>query len=111
MADAVADAALRDFLAKREGRRERSPIRAAESAAQNVHHNRESVAFVSAAFAVGTERQERAAVDHIVRIGCGSPLALDGPAPGDWLAQPARGFGFFLSGGAGGPVDHDRGLP
>src|SRR5712664_873512 len=39
MPDAVADAALRNFLAKSERRSERSPIRPTENTAENVHHN------------------------------------------------------------------------
>src|SRR5712664_1861235 len=52
MPDTVADAALRNFLAKSERRRERSPIRPAENTAENVHHNGEAVAFMSAAVAI-----------------------------------------------------------
>jgi len=52
MADALADAALRNFLAKGERWRKRPPIRAAENSAQDVHHNGETVAFVSAPVAI-----------------------------------------------------------
>src|SRR5437870_688650 len=83
MTDAIADATAGNFLAKGKGRREWSPIRAAKNAAQDVHHNGEAVAFVSAAFAVGTERQQRAAVDHGVWIGRIAALAVDRPAFGN----------------------------
>src|SRR6202165_6361721 len=90
MADALADAAFRNFLPKGEGRRKRPPIRAAESTAEDVHHNGETVAFVSAPVAIGTERQERTSVDHVIRIGCGAALAVDGPALGNRLAAPGQ---------------------
>src|SRR6266480_2343348 len=107
MADALADAAFRNFLAKGERWRKRPPIRAAENSAQDVHHNGETVAFVSAPVAIGTKRQERTSGDHVVRIGCGAALAVDGPAFGNRLAAPARNFNFSVRGGAGGHVNHD----
>ncbi len=107
MADSLAHAAFRNFLAKSEGRRERSPIRAAENAAKNVDHHCEPVTFVSAVIAIGTERQERSAFHHVVRIGCGAALAVDGPAFGNGLAAPTRDFDFSVSGGAGGHVNHN----
>src|SRR2546422_4472569 len=88
MADAIADAALGNFLTKSKGRSERPPIRAAENAAEDVHHNGETVALVPAAVAIGTQRQKRAAVDHIIRIACSPALAVDGPALGNALAAP-----------------------
>src|ERR1700719_1655639 len=100
MADALADAALRNFLPKGERRRKRPPTRAAENSAQDVHHNGKTVTFVSAPVPIGTERQERTSVDHVIRIGCGAALAVDGPALGNRLAPPGRNLHFFLSGGA-----------
>src|SRR5258707_410812 len=107
MADPVADAALWNFLAKSKWRRERPPIRAAKNAAPDIHHNGEAVAFMSAAFAIGTERQERSSRDHVVRIGCVAALAVPGPALGNGLSAPAGYFDFSVSGGAGGHVEHD----
>src|SRR5713226_10628256 len=107
MTDALADAAFRNFLTKSKRRREWPPIRAAENAAKNVDHDRETVAFVSAAVAVGTERQERAAADHVIRVGRSAALAVDGPAFGNGLAAPSCYFDFSVSGGAGGQVNHD----
>src|SRR5229473_2004400 len=57
MSDSMADAALWNFLAESERRRERSPIRPAEHTAKDVHHNGQTVAFVSAAVAIRTERK------------------------------------------------------
>src|ERR1700731_633590 len=99
MADALADAALRNFLAKSERRRKRPPIRAAENSAQDVHHNGETVTFVSAPVPIGTERQERTSVDHVIRIGCGAALAVDGPALGNRIPAPEGTFNFFVGGG------------
>src|SRR6266481_3043595 len=56
MSDSMADAALRNFLAESERRRERSPIRTAENTAKDVHHNAQAVAFMSAPVAIRTER-------------------------------------------------------
>src|SRR6266699_1046682 len=107
MADPVADAALWNFLAKSKWRRERPPIRAAKNAAQDIHHNGEAVAFMSAAVAIGTERQERSSRDHVVRIGCVAALAVDGPALGNRLAAPAGYFDFSVGGGTGSHIEHD----
>src|SRR5207245_11096714 len=57
MSDAAADTTLGNFLAERKGRRERPPIRTAENSAEDVHHNRKAVSFMSAALAIGTKRQ------------------------------------------------------
>src|SRR5260370_18049515 len=97
MSDAVADTALGNFLAKRKRRSERSPIRAAENAAQNVHHDGEAIALVPAALAVGTQRQERTPVDHVVRIRRGAALSVDGPALGNGVAAPTCYFDFSVS--------------
>src|ERR1700682_367631 len=107
MSDSVADAALWNFLAKSERRRERSPIRAAENTAEDVHHDGQAVTFMSAAVAVRTERQKRSAGDHVIRIGCGAALTVDGPALGNRVAAPARHFDFSVGGSAGGHVNHN----
>src|SRR5260370_16371061 len=107
IADAVADTGLRNFLAKRKGRSEGSPIRAAENSTQNVHHNREAVALVPTAVAVGTQRQERAPVDHLIRIRGSAAFVVDGPAFRNRLAAPARYFDFSVGCGAGGHINHN----
>src|SRR5713226_1963398 len=107
MADAVADAALRNFLAKSKGRCERPPIRTAENAAKDIHHDGETVAFVSTAVAIGTKRQKRSACDHVIRIGCSAAFSVDCPALGNRLGAPLSHFDFSIGGGAGGHVNHD----
>jgi len=97
-----------EFLAKGERRCKRPPIRAAERTAEDVHHNGETVAFVSA-----RSRSEPRAGARLRRpchsVGCGAALAVDGPALGNRLAAPARNFDFSVRGGASGHVNHDGG--
>jgi len=65
---------------------------------------------VPAALAVGTQRQERAAIDHVIGIRGVAPFFVDGPTNRNRLAAAARDFNFPVRGGAGGHVDDDRRL-
>src|SRR5260370_7285649 len=76
-----------------------------KNARENVHHNREGVALMPTAVAVGTQRQERAPVDHLIRIRGSAAFAVDGPAFRNRLAAPARYFDFSVGCAAGGHIN------
>src|ERR1700682_410432 len=107
VANSLPHAARRNFLAQSEGRRKGTPVRSAQDGTQDVDHDGEAVAFVTAALAVGAERQERAARHDVVGICRAATLIVDAPALGYGFAPSARHFDFAVSGGAGGHVDHD----
>src|SRR5580704_16750910 len=62
---------------------------------------------MAAAFAIGTERQKRATVNRVVRIGSVAALIVDSPADGNGLAATARHFNFAVGGCASSHVNHD----
>src|SRR5260370_10227373 len=107
VADSLPHAACGNFLAQREGGRERAPVRSAEHGAQYVDNDGKAITFVAAALAIGAERQKRAAGNDVIRICRAAALIVDAPALGNGLAAAARHFDFAVSGGAGCHVDHD----
>src|SRR5258706_2561999 len=79
VANSLPNAARRNFLAQSKRRRERSPVCSAQHSAENVNHDSESIACVAAALAIGPERPERAACDHVIAICCGAVLIINAP--------------------------------
>src|ERR1700687_1260983 len=77
VANSLPHAARRNFLAQSEGRRKGTPVRSAQHGTQDVDHDGEAVAFVTAALAVGAERQERAARHDVVGICRAATLIVD----------------------------------
>jgi len=94
MSDSMADAALWNFLAESERRRERPPIRAAENTAKDVHHNGQAVAFMSARSR--SEPSGRSAPPATMSSGLvvARPSLSDGPALGIGSPRDAP-FRFF----------------
>src|SRR5439155_5550814 len=70
VANSSADRPRGDLLLQREGRREWAPVRAGKHGRQHVDHDREAIALVASAIAVGPERKERSAIDQRVRVCC-----------------------------------------
>src|SRR5439155_4351049 len=110
VSDTFADRPRRDLLLQREGRRERAPVRAGKHGRQHVDHDREAVALVASAIAVGPERKERSAVDQRVRVCCRTPVPVYGPARRNGFAGASRDLDLPVRHGAGRHVDHDRRL-
>src|ERR1043165_2741306 len=77
VADTFADSAALRRQMIWEGRNERPPVRAAQHAAQNVYHGAQAITFVAAVLAVVTERQQRAAVNHLLRLSSFKPSAVN----------------------------------
>src|SRR6266849_2196592 len=104
MADALADAAFRDFQTEGKGRSERAPIGAAEDGTQNVHHHSQGVPVVAPAFAMGAQLEEGATGHEAVRVRGGAPLAVNAPAGCHGFPLASRPFDLLEGAGARRPV-------
>jgi len=103
----MADAALWNFLAESERRRERPPIRAAENTAKDVHHNGQAVALCPPRVAIRTSGKRSAPPATMSSGLVWRGLRCRWPSPRESARRADAPFRFFRRRQRGGHVNHD----
>src|SRR5580692_4898955 len=75
---------------------ERAPIRTAERATQKIYHDGQAVAFVTTAFAVGTQRQQRSAGHDVRGVRSAVASIVHCPAFRNFLSLSQSHFDFSI---------------